>query len=95
MFTATWPEEVRQLAMDFMRPQPVMVTIGSQELSANTNITQHIHVIDAGQNKLQKLGSFSRSFVKLTRKLILVNVRRRNVLLLMIGSDLVICYWKR
>lgn len=48
MFTATWPQEVRDLANTFM-DKPVKVTIGdnaSGELRANANITQEVEVID-------------------------------------------------
>ena len=39
MFTATWPEAVRELAAEFMT-DPVRVNIGSDELAANHRVTQ-------------------------------------------------------
>lgn len=49
MFTATWPESVRELAATFMN-QPVRITIGEDnadgELRANTRIEQQVEVID-------------------------------------------------
>jgi ATP-dependent RNA helicase DBP3 len=48
MFTATWPQTVRDLAMTFMK-NPVKITIGdnpSGELRANTRITQLVEVIE-------------------------------------------------
>ncbi|KAH7717689.1 RNA-dependent helicase [Aphelenchoides avenae] len=45
MFTATWPQEVRQLASEFLT-DPVVVNVGSSELAANPNIHQHVKVLD-------------------------------------------------
>lgn len=46
MFTATWPQSVRELASTFMT-QPVKISIGDRdELRANTRIKQTIEVID-------------------------------------------------
>ena len=39
MFTATWPESIRALAEEFLQ-DPVRVSIGSQELTANHRVTQ-------------------------------------------------------
>ena len=41
MFTATWPDSVRELASDFLR-DPVRVNVGSETLSANHRVTQVI-----------------------------------------------------
>eukprot|EP00873_Tetraselmis_striata_P046498 jgi/Tetstr1/466762/TSEL_011232.t1 len=46
MFSATWPQEVQRLAMDYMAA-PARVTIGSEDLTANHSITQHVEVIEA------------------------------------------------
>lgn len=45
MFTATWPQEVRQLASEFLT-DPVVVNVGSSELAANPNIHQHVKVLE-------------------------------------------------
>ncbi|KAI4139582.1 MAG: hypothetical protein L6R39_006217 [Caloplaca ligustica] len=49
MFTATWPESVRDLASTFMS-SPVRITIGEDnadgELRANTRIEQRVEVVD-------------------------------------------------
>lgn len=45
MWSATWPKEVRQLAEDFLDDY-VQVNIGSTELTANHNITQHIEICE-------------------------------------------------
>ena len=39
MFTATWPQSIRALAEEFLS-DPVRVTVGSQELTANHRVTQ-------------------------------------------------------
>ena len=44
MWSATWPQEVRQLAKAFLK-NPVQVNVGSTELRANPNITQLVDVI--------------------------------------------------
>mmetsp|Transcript_7750 Transcript_7750/g.22068 ORF Transcript_7750/g.22068 Transcript_7750/m.22068 type:complete len:474 (-) Transcript_7750:351-1772(-) len=45
MFSATWPQEVQKLAMEYMA-NPARVTIGSEDLTANHAIKQHVEVID-------------------------------------------------
>lgn len=45
MWSATWPKEIQRLARDFCREDPVKLTIGSEELSLNPNITQQIEVV--------------------------------------------------
>jgi ATP-dependent RNA helicase DBP3 len=45
LFSATWPETIRNLAREFLT-DPVKVTVGSDSLSANKKIKQIIEVID-------------------------------------------------
>jgi len=45
LFSATWPEAIRNLAQEFLT-DPVKVTVGSDNLSANKRIKQVIEVID-------------------------------------------------
>lgn len=54
MFSATWPESVRKLASTFMN-QPVKITIGSLELSANTRVTQKVEVLQEQRDKEYRL----------------------------------------
>lgn len=56
MWSATWPKEVLQLAEDFLGDYK-QINVGSLELSANHNITQHIKVCDAHEKEthLQEL----------------------------------------
>merc|ERR1711871_387209 len=46
IFSATWPEEVRKLASNFMREDPLRVVVGSEELTANHRVTQIVECID-------------------------------------------------
>lgn len=43
MWSATWPLKIRKLASDFLR-DPVHFRVGSNEISANHNIKQHVWV---------------------------------------------------
>lgn len=45
MWSATWPREVRDLAMDYMRDY-IQVTIGDETLKANAKITQKVEIVD-------------------------------------------------
>jgi ATP-dependent RNA helicase DDX5/DBP2 len=45
LWSATWPKEIQRMARDFCREDPVKVTIGSEELSTNPDITQQIEVV--------------------------------------------------
>ncbi|KAI9739052.1 MAG: RNA-dependent ATPase [Cirrosporium novae-zelandiae] len=56
MFTATWPQSIRDLAQTFMT-EPVKIAVGdnpSGELRANTRIKQQVEVIDS-QGKDRRL----------------------------------------
>jgi len=46
MWSATWPKEVQNLALEFCREQPVHIVIGSQDLAVNNRIKQNIEVIE-------------------------------------------------
>jgi len=55
LFSATWPEAIRNLAHEFLT-DPIKVTIGSDDLAANKRIKQIVEVIDerSKQEKLMK-----------------------------------------
>lgn len=53
LFSATWPEAIRKLAQEFLT-DPVKVTVGSDDLSANKRIKQIVEVIDE-RDKPEKL----------------------------------------
>ncbi|KAL8788168.1 MAG: hypothetical protein Q9213_001807 [Squamulea squamosa] len=58
MFTATWPESVRELAATFMK-SPVHIHIGENnadgELRANTRIEQRVEVVDPREKESRML----------------------------------------
>ncbi|CAA7264683.1 unnamed protein product [Cyclocybe aegerita] len=54
MFSATWPESVRRLASTFQR-DPVRVTVGSDDLTANSRVAQSVEVFDDARSKDQRL----------------------------------------
>ena len=45
LFSATWPDSVRELAHSFLN-RPIKVTIGSEDLAAGTRITQIVEVVE-------------------------------------------------
>ncbi|QRV76804.1 DEAD/DEAH box helicase [Ceratobasidium sp. AG-Ba] len=54
MFSATWPESVRRLASTFQR-DPVRVTVGKDELQANSRVEQVVEVFDDVREKDKRL----------------------------------------
>jgi ATP-dependent RNA helicase DDX5/DBP2 len=50
LWSATWPKQIQALARDFTN-DPMNVTIGSLDLSANRNVRQIIKVMQAGDKK--------------------------------------------
>ncbi|THH16788.1 hypothetical protein EW146_g3908 [Bondarzewia mesenterica] len=54
MFSATWPDVVRRLAASFQR-DPVRVTIGSDDLTANSHVEQIVEVFDDEREKDSRL----------------------------------------
>jgi len=60
MFSATWPEAVRRLAGSFQR-DPVRVTVGSDDLTANSRVEQIVEVFDDARSKDSRLLSHLRA----------------------------------
>jgi ATP-dependent RNA helicase DBP3 len=48
--SATWPDAVRRLASTFQQ-DPVRVTVGSDDLTANSRVEQVVEVFDDGRSK--------------------------------------------
>ncbi|KAH8103252.1 P-loop containing nucleoside triphosphate hydrolase protein [Phellopilus nigrolimitatus] len=59
MFSATWPEAVRRLASSFLR-DPIRVTVGSDDLTANRKVEQVVEVFDDQREKDSRLISHLR-----------------------------------
>ncbi|RUP47016.1 P-loop containing nucleoside triphosphate hydrolase protein [Jimgerdemannia flammicorona] len=71
MFSATWPESVRKLALDFQRA-PVKVTIGSPDLSASQNVTQIVEVMANPNDKEGRLMQLLEKYHKSRKNRVLV-----------------------
>ncbi|KAI0762358.1 DEAD-domain-containing protein [Fomes fomentarius] len=54
MFSATWPDAVRRLASTFQR-NPVRVSVGSDDLTANSRVEQVVEVFDEPREKDSRL----------------------------------------
>ncbi|KAJ6627027.1 P-loop containing nucleoside triphosphate hydrolase protein [Mycena sp. CBHHK59/15] len=54
MFSATWPDAVRRLASTFQQ-NPVRVTVGSDDLTANSRVEQVVEVFDDTRSKDSRL----------------------------------------
>ncbi|CCM01429.1 uncharacterized protein FIBRA_03481 [Fibroporia radiculosa] len=52
--SATWPDSVRRLAASFQR-NPVRVTVGSDDLTANSRVEQAVEVFDDARSKDSRL----------------------------------------
>eukprot|EP01135_Chromosphaera_perkinsii_P006061 Nk52_evm2s388 gene=Nk52_evmTU2s388 len=72
MFSATWPQEIRELASQFLST-PVKVTIGSPDLGASSNVTQIVEVLDP-RDKDQKLINLLNQYHKSRKNRVLVFV---------------------
>lgn len=58
MFSATWPDAVRRLAGTFQK-DPIRVTVGSDDLTANSRVEQVVQVFDDSRSKecVSRLGN--------------------------------------
>jgi ATP-dependent RNA helicase DDX5/DBP2 len=54
MFSATWPKEVRSLAMDFLS-NPAQINIGGTELNVCPDVHQTFHLTNSGREKADLL----------------------------------------
>ena len=80
MFSATWPEEVRQLANDFSQ-RPIHIQLGNQDsgLTANEQIQQHLILLSSYDEKDGELINLLKSKVKNPRTaLVIIFVARKN-----------------
>jgi ATP-dependent RNA helicase DDX5/DBP2 len=74
MWSATWPNEVQQLARDFLTNY-YQVTVGSLELSANKDIKQYVEVLE-DFSKYTKLQQYLREHNDGGRVLIFVETKK-------------------
>ena len=80
MFTATWPKEVVGISQDFLKEDPVQIQIGTTELTANKDITQHVEVCEDHEKKrllFLKLDEMRDSAREMPRVLVFVETKRK------------------
>ena len=73
MFSATWPEEIRNLADKYLCSDMTKVTVGSDELSANHRVTQIVECVQAHE-KDKKLAGLLEKYHKSRKNRILIFV---------------------
>eukprot|EP00941_MAST-03F_sp_MAST-3F-sp1_P003839 g3839.t1 len=56
LYSATWPMEIRKLAHDFLKSNPIKINIGSDELEANGKVSQEVEVCDPRSRDQKVLG---------------------------------------
>ncbi|KZS90262.1 DEAD-domain-containing protein [Sistotremastrum niveocremeum HHB9708] len=54
MFSATWPDSIRKLASTFLK-DPIRITVGKDELTANSRVEQIVEVFDDARSKDRRL----------------------------------------
>ncbi|KAJ3322233.1 RNA-dependent ATPase [Boothiomyces sp. JEL0866] len=54
MFSATWPTSIQKMALSYLI-NPIKITVGSTDLSANVNIEQRVEVLDPNQKEFRLL----------------------------------------
>lgn len=69
MFSATWPQSIQKLASEFLK-NPVKITIGRSELSANLRIKQSVEVVDS-KDKDSKLKDLLQKIYTNNQKIII------------------------
>merc|ERR1719235_95556 len=75
MYSATWPKEIQRLARDFCREDPVKLTIGSEELTVNKDITHQIEVV-GDYDKRDRFLSWMRNVVGQEKVLVFTETKR-------------------
>jgi ATP-dependent RNA helicase DBP3 len=73
MFSATWPEEIRNLADKYLCKDMVKVSVGSDELSANHRVTQIVECVQAHE-KDKRLQGLLEKYHKSRKNRILIFV---------------------
>jgi ATP-dependent RNA helicase DDX5/DBP2 len=55
LYSATWPNEVRNLARAVCTEKPVHIQVGGDDLAANHQIDQHVMYVNSEKDKMDKL----------------------------------------
>jgi len=79
MFSATWPKEVDAMANGFFynKEDILKVVVGSEEIKANANITQHIEIMADWYAKTKKLREIVREVDQVRGKLVVFCATKR------------------
>lgn len=77
MFSATWPEEIRALAANYLHADAIRVTVGSEDLSANHRVTQIVECIDANQKDSKLMGLLQKYHKSRTNRCLLFVLYKR------------------
>ena len=75
MWSATWPKEVQNLARDYLH-EFYQVTVGSQELSGNKDVTQTINVCNDGDKYRNLLRYLKENLTVKDRVLVFVETKK-------------------
>jgi len=76
MFTATWPKECKRLAENYIR-NPTQVQIGSDDITTNQNISQHIEVVSDDRSKVPILKKILGRLQRSGNCLVFCNTKRK------------------
>ncbi|KAJ3082554.1 RNA-dependent ATPase [Rhizoclosmatium hyalinum] len=71
MFSATWPQSVMNLSAKYLK-NPVHITVGSKDLSANQNIEQRVEVLADNRAKESKLLTLLKDYHKSRKNRIMI-----------------------
>lgn len=76
LWSATWPRagQVKRLTREFLR-DPIRVTVGSEDLSANKDVKQIVHVVSDKHEKDEHLTEILRQYSK-EKMLVFANTKR-------------------
>jgi ATP-dependent RNA helicase DBP3 len=55
LYSATWPQEIRELAREFLNDRPIKVNIGSDDLEANGRVSQEVEVVSDPRSRDGKM----------------------------------------
>jgi ATP-dependent RNA helicase DDX5/DBP2 len=82
LWSATWPKSIQHLARDLCKENPCQITIGSEDLKANTRIAQYVEVMHGSgyaleNTKNQRFMDLMRNLVVDGRRIIVFTATKR------------------
>jgi ATP-dependent RNA helicase DDX5/DBP2 len=77
LWSATWPKEVEELSKEICKNDPVMIKVGTENLTVNSNITQTVTVLEEEEKHKETLKILKEAIKNDKDKiLIFVNTKR-------------------